>query len=175
MTNKLFLQFLILIISNFCYSQKKVSFNKISNLICKEAKSTIGKKEAKFYYNIRKTLSKNKLISQIINFDTIFLLEIYEFENGETSGLIWNIEKSLSYKNKNKKTIFLDDHIAFTKHMIYLVQTWNINEIRKEENLNSHFIPNNKIVATRIILSPKIIIETITFRDFFKIDRDSMR
>lgn len=59
--------------------------------------------------------------------------------------------------------------------MMKLVSEWNVEKIRKEEEINGASIPQYMNFACRIIFSGRRYnIDCIYFKDFFNIDRNGM-
>jgi len=57
--------------------------------------------------------------------------------------------------------------------MMKLVSKWNLEEIKKEEEVNAHNQPQYWNFATRIIFNgKKYKIDCIYFNDFFNLKRD---
>lgn len=103
--------------------------------------------------------------------DTIYILEMDGIQ-GDFYFTIWNKGNILSYTNVSGKLIQTKRSL-FTKYMMKLVSEWNIDEIRKEEEINKMTLPEETIMATRITFNKgKYNIDCITFYDFFNLNID---
>lgn len=128
------------------------------------------------YYNLRNVSNSLKHI-HVNKKDTIFMLESYgDWSSLELRSVIWNNADTLSYtSNDAGKSCVMAEKELFTNYMMKLVSEWNIEEIRKEEQLNGESIPQYWVYATRIIINgKKHKIDCLYFKDFFDLQRDGM-
>jgi hypothetical protein len=150
------------------------SFNSISKAISKYELS-IGVKKVKkdYFFDIRKELNSLGKLAFITKSDTLFLLESYVWPDDTYRGIVWNRFDKVKYAYNNKKFRFDVDQV-YTDYTIKLVQDWDTISIRREEKINSTMIEPCYICAVRVIKSKKRVlkIDSITFREFFLLDRD---
>lgn len=152
------------------------SFDSISKAISKYdygmkiEKVKILKKES--FFDIRKKLESLDKLAFITKSDTLFLLESYAWPDDTFGGIVWNKFGKVEYTYNNKKFKF-DAHGVYTDYTVKLVQDWDTISIRREEKINST-MESNFICAVRVIKSKKRVlkIDSITFREFFLLDRD---
>lgn len=103
--------------------------------------------------------------------DTIYVLEMDGIQ-GDFLFTAWRKDYVLSYTNVSGELMQTEQSL-FTKYMIKLVSEWNIDEIRKEEEVNKMSLPEEIIYATRITFNKgKYNIDCLTFNDFFNLKRD---
>jgi hypothetical protein len=101
------------------------------------------------------------------------MLEEYSILEASSYGKIRSLNDSIEYMYRKKK-MDLNHSGWFTKFTKELVQQWDILGIRKEEQLNSNMNPSSLIYATRVIkLKKQYEIDTITFKNFYKLGRDN--
>jgi hypothetical protein len=150
---------------SFSKISKKISAYQLKNGIRKVGNDTFNK--------VRLKLDSLGKLSFIENASQIFFLESYEVESGTIYGFIWDGKNNVNYSYYQGIFSF-DEGIRFTKYMVKLVESWDINTIRKEEIDNANIIPTSLIYATRVIKKKKcnIAINALVFKDFFKLDRD---
>ena len=169
---KLFLPLCVLLL-NGCISQSQ-SFTDLSNKVSScQLKNGIRKNGADRFNEVRLKLSSLNNLHFFDSATPIHLLETYDLESGTIYGFIWSKKDRLSYKYYQDKFSFNED-LRFSEHMIKLVETWDINAIKKEEELNAHSLPNSFIYATTVTKgnNKNVNVECIMFKEFFKLGRD---
>jgi hypothetical protein len=165
------LLFVVLIFSSSCKSQSTVTT--VSDAIYKVQKSEFDDnmfiKALNLYRKQSNWLDKLEYSNKG---DTIFILELPGVQ-GNYNFTFWNKKDTISYTNETGSFEFTNNPL-FIKRMMRLVSDWDIEGIKEEENINSNLLPNETIYATRIIfLNKKYKIDSIRFKDFFNLERDS--
>lgn len=128
----------------------------------------------KKFYLIR---NRNEIIRNIniSGNDTLFILETFNHKTGDYVGSIWNNRLEINYTYRNK-TLILHKNPYFIKHMYKLISSWDTNEIRHEETINSSSIDPLTIYGTKIIVVNDIIdVSCIKFNEFFNFQRDKQK
>jgi len=105
--------------------------------------------------------------------DTIYWIETFDYQNHLYNGRIWSTANELEYEFDGNDFYYPTTSV-FTKYTRTLIEDWNLEEIKKEERINSNLIPCPLICGTRItIVNQELNIERIVFKTFFDIERDS--
>lgn len=169
MQNFVFIFIAALLLSS-CHAQ---SFLKASKALGQKQADKAGTLKGFTFHQMREKLLKEKQSGFLKKeFDTLFLLEKHSIESGVYYGKIWNSYDSLSYSYSNEKFHFTRGNL-FTRYTSYLVSKWDTSGIRAEENNYSNMIPQYIIYASLIITKGSSYkIETLTFKEFFKVERD---
>ncbi|HEY0065717.1 MAG TPA: hypothetical protein VGB46_00090 [Flavisolibacter sp.] len=152
-----------------CSAQGFIKASRQVHNSCAKAKAG---KNTETYHSVRAKLHESgKLSFTEPGFDTLFLLEKYEIETGKYIGRIWNRGGSVSYEYSRGKFSYREN--LFTGHTVYLVEKWDTLSIRKEETENATIMPERRINAARVINHKgKLKIDCMSFREFFKLERD---
>jgi len=164
---------LLLIVNNsVCQNWNKISarIKKVQLLNQPNTKEYIN-----CYYNLRQVSNSLKRFSPISKTDTIFMLESHgDWSSLELSSVIWNNSDTVAYNSNDAgKTYEIMSDVLFSNYMMKLVSKWNLEEIKKEEEVNAHSQPQYWNFATRIIFNgKKYKIDCIYFKDFFNLKRD---
>ena len=127
------------------------------------------------YYDLRQVSNSLKQFSPILNTDTIFILESHgDWSSLELASVIWNNSDTVAYNSNDAgKTHEIVGDVLFSKYMMKLVSEWDLEGIKKEEEINAHSQPQYWDFATRIIFDgKKYKIDCIYFKDFFNLERD---
>lgn len=171
MKMKLFPLVILFLLNSNCKSQYNLS--KISETVYEVQK-------LKFEDNIyilkalnkyRKDIKWHEKLEYSCERDTISILE-HAGVQGDFQFTFWSKEDTVSYTNESG-TFKMTKEPLFTNYMMQLISQWDTLQIKKEEKINSNFIPNEIIYATRIILSNgKYTISSISFQDFYTPERD---
>lgn len=127
--------------SNFDHISKVISKKQVSNQLINKVKN--------HYFRIRKRLAKEIELDSI-KFDTLYLLESYEYENGRTYG-------SLKIDHKIVNFSFFQDSFSFSKEpyfpeiMIDDAFNWNfsIDERGVEELYPSQNVYLSRVIGNR--------------------------
>lgn len=148
-------------------------FISISKQVEKKCVGKRSKWKSESFHSLRTKLYNERKLNFInSDFDTLYILESYEIENGNYIGSIWNRRGALNY-TYNKNNFSFDQQKVFTDYTVQLVQNWNTAAIRMEESMNANSLPEKYINGTRVfIANTKIEIECIKFKQFFKLERD---
>ncbi|WP_026903430.1 hypothetical protein [Pedobacter glucosidilyticus] len=156
-----------------CIVQSQSFINLSNGLSSCQLKNGIRKSGTDRFNEVRLKLNSLNKLGFVDSASQTFFLETYDLESGMIYGLIWNSRGKLIYNYHHDKFSF-DKNLRFSEYMIELVENWDIDAIRKEEELNAHSIPNPSIYATKINRksSKDVNIECIMFKDFFKLGRD---
>lgn len=168
---KTFLFVILVVFFNFytTFGQTSV-ISKVSLKITEKQlrKKIIEKKNAiAFYENIRNKVIAKDSLNFIESCDTIFFLETHDIETGISYGRIWNSRKAISYEYFKDELTFREISF-FDVETLKLVQTWDINSIRKYESKYSTMISPLTIYASRVILNKgKIDVECLKFDEIF--------
>ena len=164
---------LLLIVNNsMCQNWNKISkeIKKVQLLDQPNTKDYIN-----CYYNLRQVSNSLKLFSSITQTDTIFLLESHgDWSSLELTSVFWNCFDTVAYNsNDGGKTYEIIKDVLFPRYMMKLVSEWNLEEIKREEEVNAHSQPQYWNFATRIIFNgKKYKIDCIYLKDFFNLERD---
>lgn len=153
-----------------CVSQ---NFIKVSKQIAHDCEGNKRGLVSTIFHDIRSKLFNEEKIQFLNNgFDTLYLLESYEIENGVCAGLIWNNDGALNY-------IYYKDHFEFpneknyTAYTVSLIEKWDLVTIKAEEKKNTIELPQKYITGIRLInKSGNININCIRFKEFFDQKRD---
>src|SRR5690606_15387852 len=153
---KTFLFVILVVFFNFytTFGQTSV-ISKVSSKITEKQlrKKIIEKKNGiSFYENIRNKVIAKDSLNFIGSCDTIFFLETYAIETGISYGTIWSSRKAISYEYFKDELTFREISF-FDVETLKLVQTWDINSIRKYESKYSTMISPLTIYASRVILN----------------------
>lgn len=153
-----------------CATDEFLKISRKAELTCVSSKAKL---KGKSFNNLRIQLYKcGKLNFINTALDTIYILESYDIENGIFASKIWNRVNDLNYTYSKNKFNF-DQKMLFTDYTVKLIQNWDTTDIRKEEALNAHLIPEKYLTGIKIVFSKKhSVIECIKFKEFFKIERD---
>lgn len=168
---KTFLFVILVVFFNFytTFGQTSV-ISKVSSKITEKQlrKKIIEKKNGiAFYENIRNKVIAKDSLNFIGSCDTIFFLETYAIETGISYGRIWSSRKAISYEYFKDELTFREISF-FDVETLKLVQTWDINSIRKYESKYSTMISPLTIYASRVILNKgKIDVECVKFDEIF--------
>lgn len=168
---KTFLFVILVVFFNFytTFGQTSV-ISKVSSKITEKQlrKKIIEKKNGiAFYENIRNKVIAKDSLNFIGSCDTIFFLETYAIETGISYGRIWSSRKAISYEYFKDELTFREISY-FDVETLKLVQTWDINSIRKYESKYSTMISPLTIYASRVILNRgKIDVECLKFDEIF--------
>lgn len=162
---------LILLLGSIANAQ---SFRKISKKVSScQLKKGIRKAGKDGFNEVRLKLYSQGKLSFVDTASRVFFLESYEVESGIIYGLCWDGNNMVNY-TYYQGSFSYGDSLRYTSYMVQLIENWDINTIRKEERENAIMMPGSLIYATRIITKGggDITVSSITFRDFFKLDRD---
>ncbi len=164
---KKFLFVILVVFFNFYTTLGQTSvISKVSSKITEKQlrKKIIEKKNGiSFYENIRNKVIAKDSLNFIGSCDTIFFLETYAIETGISYGRIWSSRKAISYEYFKDELTFREISF-FDVETLKLVQTWDINSIRKYESKYSTMISPLTIYASRVILNKgKIDVECLKF------------
>lgn len=168
---KKFLFVILVVFFNFYTTLGQTSvISKVSSKITEKQlrKKIIEKKNGiSFYENIRNKVIAKDSLNFIGSCDTIFFLETYAIETGISYGRIWSSRKAISYEYFKDELTFREISF-FDVETLKLVQTWDINSIRKYESKYSTMITPLTIYASRVILNRgKIDVECLKFDEIF--------
>lgn len=164
---------LFITVSLVFFSCTPKDFISISKQIEKKCVGEKGKWKGESFHNLRtKLYNEGKLNFINSDFDTLYILEVYEIESGTYTGRIWNKKGALNF-TYNKNNFSFDQQNLFTAYTIQLVQSWDTAAIRMEEKINAGSLPEKYINGTRVFISDtKTQIGCIKFKSFFKLERD---
>jgi hypothetical protein len=165
---------LLLIVTSFflngCSGQ---SFLKISKALSKEQRDKPGAFKKLTFHQIRERLMREMSPEFLKSeFDSLFFLEKYSLESGSYYGKIWTKRDSVSYVYSNGTFHFKNENL-FTRYTSFLVSKWDTAGIRDQEEKYSDMMPQYLIYASMVIKkNDSYDIRTITFKEFFNIERD---
>lgn len=145
----------------------------------------------KFYNKLRIEIDFIKIINPNLNHDTLFILQDIDDAciSRDLSIAVWNKKKAFFFLKKDttspsnplyntidyrRMQLYQADkkYNLFSDYMIYLVSTWDIQDIKREEDVNG-IIGGHSIVAIRIIFKKRHYkIDCMEFKDFFNLKRD---
>lgn len=164
---------LIIIVSLFLNGCSGQSFLKISKALSERQKDKPGTLKGLTFHQIREKLLRHKEAEFLKSeFDTLFLLEKHSIESGAYYGKIWTKHDSVCYSYSNDGFHFTKENL-FTAYTSYLVSKWDTIGIREQEKKYSDMMPQHIIYASLIIKKgDSYDIQTIIFKEFFKVDRD---
>ena len=161
---------IIVIIQNGNYKQKYDKPNMLDSIFCAQ-ENTFKDGNFKVLNSYRNQSEWWKKLKYSSENDTLFIIECWGVQ-GNFAFTIWSNSDTISYTNETGNFIFTNEP-QFTKYMIQLVSDWNISQINLEEKINANLIPEEWILATRIIIKNKNYkIDCIRFKGFFDITRD---
>jgi len=165
----LFVILVMLFNTNTTVGQTSVISQVSSKITERQLKKKIIKRKngIAFYENIRNKLTAKDSLNFIGLCDTVFFLETYDLETGISYGRIWNSRKAISYEYF-KDGLTFSEMSFFDAKTLKLVQTWDINSIRKYESENSTMISPLTIFASRAILNRgKVDVQCLKFDEFY--------
>lgn len=180
--------------STSCKTMNNLNSRSISHIISKQEQKLFHDKKYSFYSfyeNMRSELDFMEKLKPNLANDTIYFLQDDDFGEGFTSLSLafWNKSNLHCYianesKDKNKPVFMYDElnfyspkypYTIFPEHMVRLVNTWNLNELRKESKMHG-FVKNSSITAIRVIFcQSKVTIDFFRFSPFFDSNRDPVR
>ncbi len=168
---KTFLFVILVVFFNYntAYGQTSVISQVSSKITQKQLKKKVieRKNGIAFYENIRNKVIAKDSLNFIGKCDTVFFLETYDIETGISYGRIWNSRKAISY-GYFKDELTFSEISFFDVEILKLVQTWDVNSIRKYESKNSTIISSLTIFASRVILNKgKFDVECLKFDEIF--------
>lgn len=112
--------------------------------------SSIKKRGKKIFvsgHDVRKSLIKKGFFSFIIENDTIYALEKYDYESATYYGSIWTDRKYFHY-SYNKGIIEEKNKSPFNELLIPLISRWDTLKINKESSINYNQLrPNDYVVG----------------------------
>lgn len=161
---------MLFLLSSSCKSQCNLSqiSEKIYEVQKQEFEDNIYLKALNQY---RKDIKWYENLKYSCECDTISILE-YSGVQGDIRFTFWNKDDIVSYTNESGKFKMTKEPL-FTNYMMRLISQWDKLQIKEEEKINSNFISNEIIYATRIIFSNgKYTISSISFKDFYNPERD---
>jgi hypothetical protein len=172
-TMKIIILFLLVVAFSYPCNSQNMNFTDVSKAVSKKHyKAGLKSKKPDEFHKLRLLLYKQYNPEFIIRSDTLFILESFHYETGEYFGQIWSTKGEVSYVYNNNQ-FNTDNQRIFSSYMTMLVEKWDLTSIKVEEKHNSNMLPNNPIIATRVIISnSSILIDCIRFNDFFKLERD---
>jgi len=155
------------------------NWSKISKKIKREQFSIIPleRQYIDSYYDLRKNSKYLNLFSPITPNDTIFIIESFgDWSSLRLESITWNESDTIVCVSSDAgKTFSFNENMFFTKRIIKLISEWDIEGIKKEEELNSDMIPQYTNFVSRIIFKDgKYEIRCIYFKDFFNLERDRL-
>jgi len=149
-----------------------INFTNISKRITVKQTRSFSRVKNNRFHEVRLALHKVRKIN-FSTVDTLYLLESYNIETAEFYGRFWSNTDTINYVYLNGLFNF-EKNKLFTSYMIKLVSNWDIHTIRLEEKYNSNMLPAHQIYATCVIIkSNQVKIQSISFKDFFKLGRDN--
>ncbi|QMU65717.1 MAG: hypothetical protein GKR88_16485 [Flavobacteriaceae bacterium] len=129
-TSNILLTFLLIFFS--CTAQKQTE-SILKNIYTENIefhKNEEVKKSEKLAYSFRKKLAKEGKLDFISLDDTLYILEGYDLETGETYTSIWNKTTGVSYVDDNKKLYQFSNEVYISKGAKKLLKEWNIKKIK---------------------------------------------
>lgn len=166
----LFLGLLFLLLANSKgYPQ---SFKDISKLVMKSSPQKL-EHDAKLLHKLRMELyNLNKLSFLEKPKDTIWILESLMRQSGATLGRIWNKSGFIDYAYDGN-TFDFTSYIPFTKHIVNLIENWDVSDIKTEAKEQKQFFDLGYIYASRVVREDdNVKVDTISFVQLFKWGRD---
>ncbi len=147
---------------------------KVSIAISKEQlKEGLRKDDKDYYHGIRTELIKMDSLDIFQNSETLFFLETYEYESGTFYGKIWNTRVQISY-TYNQGVFNFGERSVFSDFTCELIERWDIEAIRKEENENPSMNNPFLIYGTRVIMNNQDLkVDCIGFNEIFLLERDN--
>lgn len=141
--------FCIFLFNNSC----STSFTQFSNSVKKQ---TSEKKQV--LSKIRKDLFKQGALNFIdFNSDTIFLINLWEYESGFIYGKIWNKRGYVNYSYGQSNLQIRKDNYPFKEETIELINEWDRSKINVSQS-ETITLPSYQINAIRVILKNQEIL-----------------
>lgn len=147
---------IIMLINSSCLSP----FTKFSNAVKKQSAE-----KNQLMNKIRKDLYKQHVLNFInLNMDTVYMINLWEYESGFIYGKIWNRKGNVNYSYGQANLQIKNDNYPFKEETIDLIGTWDKSKI-KESQSKAIVLPSYTIEAIRVILKDqKVLIDTLSIK-----------
>lgn len=147
---------IILFINGSCSSP----FAELSNNI-KEQTS----EKSQLMNQIRKDLYKQKALNFIdLKSDTVYLINLWEYESGFIYGKIWNKKGNVNYSYGQSNLQIRTDNYPFKSETLELINAWDKDKIKNNQPKGT-VLPSYTIEAARVILkNQEVLVDTISIK-----------
>lgn len=158
--NKIGKYAVFIVITLFVNGSCSSPFAKLSNNIRKQTSE-----KRQLMNKIRKDLYKQQLLNFInLNSDTVYMINLWEYESGFIYGKIWNRKGNVNYAYGQSNLQIKKDNYPFKEETIELINTWDKGKI-KESQPKAIVFPSYTIEAARVILkNQEVLVDTISFK-----------
>lgn len=158
--NKIGKYAVFIVITLFVNGSCSSPFAKLSNNIRKQTSE-----KRQLMNKIRKDLYKQQLLNFInLNSDTVYMINLWEYESGFIYGKIWNRKGNVNYAFGQSNLQIKKDNYPFKEETIELINTWDKGKI-KESQPKAIVFPFYTIEAARVILkNQEVLVDTISFK-----------
>jgi len=163
----------VMTLSFFTSGCAQGTFKDVSSMLSKyQLEKGLRSGDKDYYHEIRTKLIETNKLDVFEKFDTLFILEAYDMENANFYCEIWTSNKHLVY-TYNRGSFNFDEESVYTAYTRKLIQEWNTEEIRREEQTNSTMTNPLQIYGSRILRNgEKFKIDCLVFKEFFLLERD---